>query len=662
MPQFVITGPDGKKYKVTGPTAEGALAALKTQLGSGASPNVAPSEAPASGAAPDIGASIPDVAVDRAQREYNALPWWGKPLVAANDLAGLAANGLTFGYGDKALAKVDEVLGRGTYDERLKKRRQETDDSRSRAGVAGAVAEIGGSVVPAVKVAQLGLTATRLPYVGRLLGMGIDGAGFGALTAAGNDQDIGQNAAIGALLGSGGQAVGTLLGGALKPIMARINPGNATREVMVKAMNEAGTNPQALAQDLANAQASGQGEFAVMDALGYPGQRLASTIARTPSDGRTPMVEFLEKRQAGQGRRVAGFLGDAFAPDTALQKVKALTESRKAGGDVNYTAARDAATNVDVSPVLAKIDAMTGRPFAGVSSGIDPDTVGGVLNRVRGMLAGPRGNQRMDFNGLLSVRSDLSDMANKAFNSGARKQGAAIKGVISDLDAVLADASSGYRQALEQYAKDSRVIDAVDIGKSSAMRGRVEDTIPAFNALEPDAQAAFRVGYVDPLIEQVQGAAVGVNKVRPLMNDAFEQEFPAFAIPGQAPLLGQRIAREKTMFDTMTEALRGSKTANNLADEGDLSAIDPSILGNLFFGNITGAAKSAVLQGLSALRGQPPAVRKMLSEALRVTNPQQAMQNLNQAVAQINASRQQKQAIVRALMLLGTAGASETQR
>jgi hypothetical protein len=38
------------------------------------------------------------------------------------------------------------------------------------------------------------------------------------------------------------------------------------------------------------------------------------------------------------------------------------------------------------------------------------------------------------------------------------------------------------------------------------------------------------------------------------------------------------------------------------------------------------------------------------------------MQNLNQAVAQINASRQQKQAIVRALMLLGTAGASETQR
>lgn len=33
MPEFIITGPDGQKYKVTGPTAEGALDALKRQMG-----------------------------------------------------------------------------------------------------------------------------------------------------------------------------------------------------------------------------------------------------------------------------------------------------------------------------------------------------------------------------------------------------------------------------------------------------------------------------------------------------------------------------------------------------------------------------------------------------------------------------------------------------
>jgi hypothetical protein len=371
------------------------------------------------------------------------------------------------------------------------------------------IAEMGGAVVPAAKAAQIGVTATRLPYVGRLLGMGIDGAGFGAVTAMGNDQDAGQGAVIGGLLGTGGQAAANLIGTAAKPFVARFSPKKATREILLNAMKEANTTPQKVADDLAAASAAGQGEYALMDAIGVPGQRLASTVARTPSEGRTPMVEFLEKRQAGQGRRVAGFLGEGFDPATAMQKVKALKETRKAGGDVNYTAARDVASTVNVSPVLAKIDAMTGKPMAGVSSGIDPDTVGGVLNRVRGMLASPRGNQVMDFNSLLSIRSDLSDMASKAFNAGASKQGSAIKSVMQELDAALADASDGYRKALEQYAKDSRVIEAVDAGKAAATRGRYEDTIPAFNALEPEAQAAFRAGYVDPLIENVQGSRGG---------------------------------------------------------------------------------------------------------------------------------------------------------
>ena len=33
MGKFIITGPDGKKYKVEGETAEGAVAALKKSLG-----------------------------------------------------------------------------------------------------------------------------------------------------------------------------------------------------------------------------------------------------------------------------------------------------------------------------------------------------------------------------------------------------------------------------------------------------------------------------------------------------------------------------------------------------------------------------------------------------------------------------------------------------
>jgi hypothetical protein len=71
------------------------------------------------------------------------------------------------------------------------------------------------------------------------------------------------------------------------------------------------------------------------------------------------------------------------------------------------------------------------------------------------------------------------------------------------------------------------------------MRGRPEDTIPTFNAMRPDQQAAYRAGYVEPLIEQVQGGAVGVNKARPFTSDSFQVE--AAAIAPRGPLSTFRI-------------------------------------------------------------------------------------------------------------------------
>jgi hypothetical protein len=666
MPQFLITGPDGKKYKVTGPNAEGALQALKEQIGSAATP--VPTPDPSLGADAEISGMLPEAKVNKSGREFEALPSWAKPLVELNDLVGLAANGMTFGFGDKAIAKVDELVGRGTYDEQLAKRRGETAASRERAGIRGAVAEIGGSVIPAVKAAQVGLTATRLPGLwGRLGGMAVDGAAVGGLSAAGNDSDIGLGAGVGAALGAGGQAVAKVGGALAKPFTSRFFPQKATQEVLTKAMDEAGTNPQAIARDLAKARADGQDVYSVMDAMGYPGQRLARNVTRTPSEGRTPMVEFLNKRQAEQGRRVSTALSEGFGdPATALKRTEALKQSRKAGGDVNYTAARNSASSVNTDNVIAKIDSIAGKPVFGGrvlnTPGMADDTIQGLMTRVRSMLVGRDGRaQKIDFNALLTVRQDIGDMASAAYRTGKNNQYSKLKEVLDELDASLAGASKDYKKALTQYADDSRVIDAVDEGRAAAMGGRFEDNIPAFQKKNPSQQAAFRAGYADPLIAQTQQAAVGVNKARPLITDAFGQEFPAFAAPGQANRLGQRVAREQTMFETREQALGGSRTDMNLGDEADMGLLDPSVLGNMLSGNLTGAAKNAILQGISALQGQPASVRKMLSDALRVTDPAIALQNLNAAVAQINASQQQKQAIVRTMMLLGTVGTVQAQ-
>ena len=128
------------------------------------------------------------------------MPTWQKPFKAADDLVRLAANGMTFGFADKIAGYMG---GTGTEAERAR-----TEDARTRAGVAGTVAEIGGSVATPVGLAKAGLTATRLPgAVGRLGGLTADGAAIGAADALGNDRDVATGALLGAGLGAAGQGI-----------------------------------------------------------------------------------------------------------------------------------------------------------------------------------------------------------------------------------------------------------------------------------------------------------------------------------------------------------------------------------------------------------------------------------------------------------------------
>jgi hypothetical protein len=188
-----------------------------------------------------------------------------------------------------------------------------------------------------------------------------------------------------------------------------------------------------------------------------------------------------------------------------------------------------------------------------------------------------------------------------------------LRGVLRELDRSLEDASAGYQAANRNFAQASRNIEAVQTGRDAAMRARTEDTIPAFQALTPEGQGAFRAGYVDPLIAQTQGAAFGANKARPLLNDAFEQEASAMA-PGNSLML-RRLAREQTMFETRNQALGGSRTADNLADANAMG-IDPTVVGHVLSGNYTGAVRSLIQAGSNAVNGNTPAVRQAIGNII----------------------------------------------
>ena len=60
-------------------------------------------------------------------------------------------------------------------------------------------------------------------------------------------------------------------------------------------------------------------------------------------------------------------------------------------------------------------------------------------------------------------------------------------GATRQLDAALEDASPGFRQANANFARSSRDIGAIGAGRDAFLRGRTEDTIPAFSVpREPD--------------------------------------------------------------------------------------------------------------------------------------------------------------------------------
>jgi hypothetical protein len=75
---------------------------------------------------------------------------------------------------------------------------------------------------------------------------------------------------------------------------------------------------------------------------------MLSSVARAPGEGRTNVVNYLENRQAGQGRRVSNALSEGFeAPETAAQTGRRLTQARDEAANEEFGAVREDARPVD---------------------------------------------------------------------------------------------------------------------------------------------------------------------------------------------------------------------------------------------------------------------------------------------------------------------------
>jgi hypothetical protein len=528
------------------------------------------------------------------------------------------------------------------------------DQARANTGLLGSGVEALGGGFAGGGLAGAGLTSTRFlnsaapSLLGRTAAMAGDAAALGGIAGFNEGNSLseraanaGQGALFGGLIGGALPVAGTVAKGFTAPIisniLARINPQRFAEGQVARGVMESGRQTADIADDVVRAANEGQPMFTVADAMGNAGQRMLSTTARAPGPGRTAVVDFLEGRQGSQGRRVSNALSEGFdAPETALQTEARLTAARDAAADEAYGAVRADAGRVDIVPAINRIDSTIGTQ-PGQTLQAANDSIEATLRGYRERLARIDPD---DFAAVQRIRGEIADDAQNAFQNGKGNRGRLLKGVVRELDTAMENASEGHLAANRAFAQASRDIDAIGTGRQAATRGRSEDTIPAFQALTPEGQGAFRSGYVDPLIANTQGAAFGANKARPFMNDAFADEAAAMA-PGNA-LMQRRLGREQTMFETRNAAMGNSKTAENLADDAAMG-IDPTMVGQLLSGNWSGAARSLLSAGSNVMTGNTPAVRAAVAEILlqrgAATTPAALDRMVGQTIRKIQAAQ-----------------------
>lgn len=550
------------------------------------------------------------------------------------------------------------------------------DDSDSKNRMAQRLTgQILGAVAGGTGLAKQGLSATANAIKGGkgLAGVtkasAIEGSILGGLQGVGSGEGLDDRIAKGTFgagvgFGVGGAlpSVSTAVAGAFKgataPLLAPFRPAQYTDKAMRTYLQRSGKSPEEIASIMRSAVDDGQGMYTMADAMGNAGQRAMVPVTRTPNDFRQEATDFLVRRQLGQPQRLANALAEGFdAPQTSDRVTRGLTSARDVEADGLYTAARRDAGAVNVTPILERIDETLS---PGVNNIVSPrdnignDTIEGALARVRRMISD--GNSQVtDFNTLFRAKLDLDDMITKAEGQGAGNRAHYLSQVKREVDRALEEASPAYRNANDTFATRSRVIDSVAEGHA-AKSGRVrsDDSIEQFSGMTPDQQQAFRSGYVDPIIADIESMPMGpaTNRARGLTTPKYEQEFQAFAAPERGPQLGNRIGRENRMFETTNAALGNSRTADNLGDIDDMANFDPAVLTNLLTGNWKQAALTGARQAFAAGKGLPPRVIERVGRSLMETDPEAALAALSRVRGQ-SVSRDRLRAMILASMLQG---------
>lgn len=703
MAKFEITGPDGKKYRVEGETAEGAVAALKKMLGDTGKPSTPEGPRGPDGmttaerlAAAKAGTLKIDPKTAGRQAAIDSLAENNMNQGALGAFLGNVAQGVTFGY-------ADEIAGAltGTTDE-LRMKRAMDEATYPKATLAGDVAgALGTGAVTASAAVPKAVAMAPTSMMGKIAagagtGVAVGGA-EGALSGAGYAD--GQNVAEAALRGGAvGAALGGVIGGVAPMAAAGIKnliewgKGYDTKIIAktlgvdkkTAAMLKSGLSSDDPAKALAAIDRAGP-DAMLADAGPGMSQLLDSSMQASGSAARVA-GSAIEKRAAKAAVRI----GNVF--DNLLGKADDGLKAAAKGIAKRTSAARSAAYERAFSkPIDYASDA--GRAIDDVVSRVPTDTLNKAIKVANdAMKIEGRTNLQimasiaddgtvtftkpLDLFQLNEIKKALGEIGRGAVDQFGRLtgEGARIKSLEVNLAKALGEAVPEYRAAVKMGGDKIAEDMALDLGRKMLSPSVTREMVAeGLQGASQDARAAAKKGlriFIDETMANARrtvtdpnvDAREALSMIKGLSSRAAKEKVTL--------LLGK--AKADALFDTMEEAAahlelrsavaRNSATAARLATQDTAKRIvGDGIMDALRDGRPVNAAQriiQAVTGGSEARKVE--ALNELYTEVAKaLTGPRgpeakAAMAVIEKALQGQPIKTQEAEAIAR---LLTTAGA-----
>lgn len=614
------------------------------------------------------GASGENTQAIRNQRKFDELDTWKKPIVAAADLADLAANGMTMGFGNKAAAAARSAFTDKTYEEELAAMREATQGARDRSGYAGDVAEIGGALATPMALANRGATLAGRFGTGAMEGakgvaaraglLGAEGAVYGGVSAAGNDTDIGQGMAMG---GIGGAAVPVLAAtgrAVAKPFMdavrARVNPGGFAAEKVAERVSNKMTVDQA-----GRRMATGNG-LSLADVSGESARGLLRTATNIPGKARDRVQAQLTLRQFGQGDRLKSAISRTFAdPDGYLAaKDEIANAAQKAAGPL-YKAAY--AQPVHFSEKLEGIlqtpagqsalrhaEQLAGNeqvPFQQMFVNVLDDG-GQVVRRVP------------DTRGWDYIKRSMDDMIEGQTDSITKKvtnEGRILVGLKNRMLDEVDRLNPDYAAARKAYAGKASLDDALETGRG-VFRMSPDALKRAVDKMNPAQKASARIGAAETLRNQIEQAGVTQNAILRIFSRPAQMKNlqTLFESPEKFAEFRKAIfdeARKRATYAAVTGNSTTVRQGIDMAEAGGLQdGVDAAK--SLITGGPINATLNFIGSRLRMLGGMTPEVADQVSRRLMASTPQMKSEVIAELrkIGQMQISAEQKRQAIQAFV------------